>query len=418
VSLSRRRFLAVAGASAAGAALTLPACNDVSDAAADDLVDFYGAHQAGIITPAQDHMHFAAFDVTTTSRDDLIGLLQRWTAAAAAMCAGQEVGEFGATDGPLLAPPEDTGEALGLSAGHLTITFGFGPSLFADADGNDRFGLVDRRPRALEPLPHFPGDDLDANRSDGDLCIQACADDPQVAVHAVRNLSRLAFGVAALRWSQLGFGRTSSTSSAQQTPRNLFGFKDGTANVTAEQTEALDEFVWVQPTDDPAAVWLTGGSYLVARRISMHIETWDRTSLQEQEAVFGRDKRNGAPLSGGDEFTAPDFSVAGTGDTPIIPTDAHVRLAHPTTNNGVRILRRGYNFTDGSTDLGYLDAGLFFVAFMRDPVQQFVPLQTNLARHDTLNEYIVHRGSALFAVPAGVTEGSYVGAALFGGVDG
>ena len=58
--------------------------------------------------------------------------------------------------------------------------------------------------------------------------------------------------------------------------------------------------------DDSAADWLDGGSYLVARRINMHIETWDRTSLQEQEAIIGRDKKQGAPLSGGDEFATPN----------------------------------------------------------------------------------------------------------------
>lgn len=289
MSLSRRRFLALAGAGAAGAvALPLTGCGGDSEAAAvDDVVAFHGPHQAGIVTPAQDRLHFAAFDVTTDSRDDLVELLRAWTAAAANMTQGRDVGEFGAMDGPYLAPPEDTGEAYGLRPARLTLTFGFGPSLFTDDAGNDRFGLAPRRPTALRTLPHFPGDNLDPSRSGGDLCVQACSDDPQVAVHAVRNLARIGFGTVSVRWSQLGFGRTSSTSDAQATPRNLFGFKDGTNNVKAEHDDLLDQFVWVGPVDDPAARWLAGGSYLVARRINMHIETWDRTSLMEQEAVIG-----------------------------------------------------------------------------------------------------------------------------------
>ena len=363
---------------------------------------FHGDHQAGIVTPAQDRLHFAAFDVTTDDRDELVALLRSWTDAAAKMTKGLDVGEMGAMDGPYLAPPEDTGEAYGLRPARLTITIGFGPSLFETDDGVDRFGLASRRPAALRTLPHFAGDQLDPLRSGGDLCVQACADDPQVAVHAVRNLARLAFGTAQVRWSQLGFGRTSSTSDTQVTPRNLFGFKDGTANLKAEEADALDEFVWVGPDDDPAAGWLAGGSYLVARRINMHIETWDRTSLAEQEAVVGRDKKHGAPLSGGDEFTTPDFARPGANGDPLIPVTSHMHLAHPANNGGTRILRRGYNFTDGSTGLGRLDAGLFFLAYTRDPDRHFVPLQTNLAANDALNEYLEHTGSALFAVPRGV----------------
>ncbi len=379
-----------------------------------DVVPFHGDRQAGIVTPAQDRLHFAAFDVTTDDRDQLVDLLQEWTNAARHMTAGQPVGQFGAADGPRLAPPEDTGEALDLPAANLTITFGFGPGLFVDAQGRDRFGLAARRPRGLRPLPHFAGDDLDPARCGGDLCVQACADDPQVAVHAVRNLARIAFGRAAVRWSQLGFGRTSSTSQAQATPRNLMGFKDGTANLRVEQSDLVDEFVWVAENDgDGDAGWLTGGSFLVARRITIHVETWDRTSLDEQELVIGRAKSNGAPLTGTGEFDVPDFDSAHAGG-PVIPNTSHVRLAHPTSNGGTRILRRGYNFVDGSDGLGNLDAGLFFIAFTRDPDRHFIPLQTQLAAGDALNEYIEHTGSAVFAIPAGVrSRDEFVGQALF-----
>src|SRR5699024_7342115 len=111
-------------------------------------------------------------------------------------------------------------------------------------------------------------------RCGGDIAVQACADDPQVAVHAIRNLARIGFGRASVRWSQLGYGRTSSTSTQQVTPRNLFGFKDGTANIKSEHVQDVEDHVWVQP-DDAAdgsgqdSAWLTGGSYLVARRIRM-----------------------------------------------------------------------------------------------------------------------------------------------------
>ena len=365
---------------------------------------FRGTHQAGIVTPAQDRLHFAAFDLTTRSRDDVVALLKAWTEAAERMTQGDGAGPIGPTEGAANLPPDDTGEAIGLPPSGLTITFGFGPGFF------EKLGLDDRKPAALADLPHFPGDVLDPARSGGDLCVQACAQDPQVAVHAVRNLARIGFGTVAVRWSQLGFGRTSSTSTAQDTPRNLFGFKDGTANVKAEETDALEEQVWVQP-DDAGGDWLAGGSYLVARRITMTIEIWDRQPLEDQEGFVGRTKASGAPLSGGQEMSEPDFTMPGS-DGPVIPKDAHVRVVHPTENDGVRMLRRGYNFVDGSNALGGLDAGLFFIAFVRDPVKQFVPVMNRMAQHDALVEYLRFTSSALFAVPPGAGPGEYVGQAL------
>jgi deferrochelatase/peroxidase EfeB len=414
--LSRRRLLGVAGAGVVAGAAGVGAMQmaDAGDGSDDrgpgELgYPFHGEHQAGIVTPAQDRLHFAAFDVTTQSREELVALLRAWTEAAAAMTAGRSVGSGESTGYD--SPPTDTGEALGLPPAGLTLTFGFGPTLF-EKDGHDRFGLAARRPEALRRLPHFPGDDLDPARSDGDLCVQACANDPQVAVHAIRNLARIGFGTVAMRWAQLGFGRTSSTTRGQQTPRNLLGFKDGTANLKAEEADDLDEFVWVRDGDDPAARWLAGGSYLVARRINMHIETWDRTSLREQEAVVGRERSHGAPLSGGSEFTEPDLELQGSAG-PLIPMNSHVRLAHPTQNNGTRMLRRGYNFTDGSDNLGRLDAGLFFIAFVRDPDKHYIPMQLQLSAKDGLMEYLQHTGSGLWAVPSGVREGEYVGQRLF-----
>ncbi len=370
---------------------------------AESRYEFFGTHQAGITTPVQDHLHFASFDMMPrTDRDDLLSLLQDWSYAAARMTQGLEVSASGAVNGSADAPPDDTGEALGLPAAGLTLTFGFGPGLFENEDG-DRYGLAARRPPGLERLPAFLGDDLDPEASHGDLCIQACADDPQVAVHAIRNLSRIAFGRARLRWSQLGFGKTSRTTASQATPRNLFGFKDGTANILADDTAALADHVWVADADEPS--WMAGGSYLVARKIAMLIETWDRVRLAEQDTIIGRDKGVGAPLSGGDEFTPPDFH----GTT--IDANSHVRLAHPEQNDGIRILRRGYNYVDGNNTLGRLDAGLFFLSYQRDPAQ-FISLQRRLST-DRLNEYIRHVGSGIWAIPPGARPGSYVGAELF-----
>ncbi|MEU3554224.1 iron uptake transporter deferrochelatase/peroxidase subunit [Streptomyces fragilis] len=385
------------GAAAVGGTVAVAGAGEDGPSSSDGVVPFHGRHQAGIATPVQDRLHFAAFDVRTKDRAELVRMLKEWTRAAERMTAGRAVGE-GAYGGIPEAPPDDTGEALGLPASRLTLTIGFGPSLF-----DDRFGLAGRRPDALEDLPKFPGDNLDPARSGGDLCVQACADDPQVAVHAIRNLTRIGFGTVAIRWSQLGFGKTSSTTPEAQTPRNLFGFKDGTRNISGTDTASLDQHVWAGGGN---AGWMAGGSYLVARRIRMNVETWDRTSLQEQEDVFGRDKRRGAAVGRSGEHDEPFLKA--------MKPDSHVRLAHPDSNGGAAMLRRGYSFTDGTDGLGRLDAGLFFLAYQSDPRTGFVPVQRALARSDALNEYIQHVGSALFAVPPGVRdEDDWWGRALF-----
>jgi deferrochelatase/peroxidase EfeB len=407
--LSRRLLLGGLGAAGAlGVGGALAGCSAAAPPGPVDTVEFRGARQQGIATEAQDRLAMAAFDVATgMTRADLVVLMQTWTAAAEAMTGGRPVPGPGDAQ---QAPPADTGEAAGLSPGHLTITVGFGPSLF---DG--RFGLAPRRPAELAVLPPLPRDQLRPEISNGDLVVQACSQDPQVAFHAVRNLARLGRGTVTTRWTQLGFGRTASTSTAQATPRNLMGFKDGTRNLHADDPAAMDRHVWVGA--EAGQPWLTGGSYLVSRRIRMFLETWDRDVLADQENVFGRAKTTGAPLSGGEEFTPPDFTKTMAGGGAAIPVDSHVHLAAPENNGGTALLRRGYSYTDGvDPQTGMLDAGLFFIAFMRSPTQ-FTTLQTRLGGLDRLNEYIRHTSSAVFACPPGVAPGDptdYWGRALLG----
>lgn len=417
-SVSRRAIIGTAGigALALGAVGFAQASDGDSNEpkvnSADAPVAFEGKHQAGIVTPAQDRLHLAVFDVTATTRDEVVALLKDWTDAARKMAQGNDVGQFGAVAGQPEAPPEDTGEALGLPPSQLTITIGFGPTFFAK-DGKARFGLEGKQPDLLKRLPPFTGDRLQPEISDGDIAIQACSNDPQVAVHAIRNLARIAFGRASVRYSQLGFGRTSSTSTAQITARNLFGFKDGTANIKVEEKKDVESFIWVHPED--SAGWMTNGSYLVTRKINMRIETWDRESLEGQNLIFGRVKGSGGPMSGGDEFDPIDFDAKDSGGEPKIDPLSHVHLAHPNFNKGAKLLRRGYNFVDGSDGLGQLSAGLFFIAYQRNPETQFVQIQNSLAgpTRDLLNEYIVHVGSGIFACPPGVGRSGYWGEGIF-----
>ncbi len=374
----------------------------------EQAVSFYGAHQAGIATAAQDYLHFAAFDVTSEAVEDLREILEQWTAAAVALTAGrpyqpgvQELGK----------PPVDPGEAVGLGPARLTVTVGFGPSLFGSS-GAGRFGLAGRRPALLSVLPPFQGDSLEPGRSGGDLCVQACADDPQVAFHAVHLFERIASGAATLRWSQLGFGRTSSTSRAQSTPRNLMGFKDGTDNIRAEDTTAMNDFVWVQGRDGPG--WMAGGSYLITRRIRILFDVWDTTSLEGQQRTIGREKLSGAPLGETSEYDPVDLNATDSDGELAITDNAHIRLANPQNNDGQRILRRGYSYCEAAEPgSGEIDAGLFFIAFQRSPARQFIPLQRRLAASDALNRHTLHTSSAIFACPPGAQSGGFIGDALF-----
>jgi deferrochelatase/peroxidase EfeB len=365
-------------------------------------VPFHGPHQAGITTPEQGHLVFATYDVTATGRAALATLLATWTDAAHRLTAGLPV------DGPSgpLSPPADTGEAVGLGPSRLTLTLGFGPTLF-----DDRFGLGPHRPDALVDLPAFAGDALDPQQSGGDLCVQACAADARVAFHAVHNLTHLALGSATVRSLQLGFGRTASPGDGQPAPRNLIGFQDGTDNLVPTDTAAMDRFVWADRAGGPA--WMAGGTYLVARRIRIHLEAWERSTLHDQEQTIGRRKANGAALGSSGPADPVDLAAVGPDGHPVIPSNAHIRVAAPASNGGEAILRRGYSFADGIDPVtGELDAGLFFICFQRDPRRQFIPIQQALADGDALAQYLETTGSALFACPPGIGPGQSWGHGL------
>ena len=392
---------AAAAATGGGAAAAGPSTTDETEVV--DLTrshPFYGqAHQAGIETDQQRYSVFMTFDLTSPLASDLQVLLARWSGAIAQLMKGLPIGSVEPEGANAVAL--DTGEAYELSPASLTVTLGLGPGVF-----DSRFGLAAKRPKHLVPLPDLPSDQLQAALTGGDLSLQACADDPQVAYHAIRDLTRMARGTAKTRWTVLGFGRASA-GKGQTTPRNLMGFKDGTRNIK-EQAD-FRRFVWVDDDQD----WTRGGTYQVARKIQMNIETWDADPIGDQQDVFGRTKAVGAPLGGKREFDVPDFAAhAKGGSGTAIPPTSHVALAASENNGGVKLLRRGYNYTDGLNQYGLLDAGLLFLAYVNDP-QHFITLQTKLGSSDRLNEYIQHIGSGVFFTPAAPKPGRYIGQELF-----
>ena len=390
--MDRREFLKKAGIGGAGLALGLSGASaffankeqgskNIADG--QEEISFYGKHQAGITTPMQKNIYFVVLDLRTTDKNELIQLFKEWTDYSQKLVNGELVKKDGSN---ALLPPSDTGETVGLNPYRLTLTFGVSASFLT------KLGLEKKRPKLFRDLPAFPKEQLREQYTGGDIVIQACADDEQVAFHAVRNLIRKGRNKVTMKWSQSGFA---AIGDRMETPRNLFGFKDGTANVTTEKD--FDKVVWADSQD-----WMNNGSYMAVRRIIMHLETWDRTNLQEQENTFGRYKESGAPFGKKDEFDEVDLSL--------LPVDSHVRLAKEVD---LPILRRSYSYSDGiDPKTGQFDAGLLFIAFQKDP-DSFVKIQTNLGADDKMNEYVTHIGSGLFACFGGVKEGGYIGQDLF-----
>ncbi len=396
------------GAAGLGAGLGLSSGVGAAEAAPThsedqtDSVPIYGPHQPGIATATQRYLQFAALDMASDSVDDLRWVLRQLSSGAERLAAGKAVGALDSGG----QPPIDTGEAVGLAPARTTVTIGFGPALFAPR----RFGLASWRPKPLVDLPAFTGEQLERQICGGDIGLQICADDPQVAFHAVHDLIRLVASVMSARWLLAGFGRTSN-SRAQTTPRNLMGFKDGTNNLMIEDGAAMRRFVWAREPESPG--WMSGGSYMVVRRIVTNLGTWDDTSLDQQQLTFGREKISGAPLGGIHEHD-PVNLTARSGGRDVIPPTAHIRLASASYNTGQRILRRGYAYVDG-LDRAHRapGAGLMFICYQRDPRKQFIPIQQRLAALDALNQFTTHVGSAIFACPPGISRGGFVGEGLF-----
>jgi deferrochelatase/peroxidase EfeB len=402
MSLSRRSFLKGAAAGAAGTALTGATliggahadARPADDApAAHASFPFHGAHQAGILTPGPaDKQHFsmfAAYDlVEGTSRADLIDLMKTLTVRARFLTAGGTPPDLG-----LSAPPSDS-DVLGpqIPADGLTVTVGFGASLF-----DDRFGLAPRKPARLTPMRVFPNDSPDPAWLHGDLSLQLCANHPDTIHHTVRDLARHTRGVMQPRWKIEGYNSPPRPSG---TARNLLGFKDGTANPTGTTAQSL---VWVNDPAEPA--WALGGSYQVIRLIRMLVEFWDRVSINEQEGMFGRRRDSGAPLDGNNEFDTPDYRADPHGT--VIPLDSHIRLANPRTPKTAdqRIIRRSYNYDLGVDPNGNLSAGHIFTCYQQDVHRQFEIIQTRLI-DEPLIDYVQPFGGGYFFVLPGVSDSS------------
>jgi deferrochelatase/peroxidase EfeB len=401
VDLSRRKFLkgtatGAASTALAGGVLIEGAHQDARAAATTDsgpteqaAYPFHGRYQAGVLNPGpsgkQPFTCVAAFDATAADKAALTSLLQAVTARARFLAAGGTPPDLGVSQ-----PPSDS-DVLGpvVPADGLTVTVSVGSSLF-----DDRYGLAAAKPRKLKPLVAFPNDSPDPAWLHGDLMLQLCANHPDTIHHAIRDITKHTRGAMQLRWKIEGYAAPPRPSG---TPRNLLGFKDGTANPRGGLAQSL---VWVDDPAEPA--WAHGGTYQVIRLIRMLVEFWDRVSINEQEGMFGRRRDSGAPLDGNSEFDTPDYKADPHGN--VIPLDSHIRLANPRTaaTAGQRLIRRSYNYDLGVDPNGNLQAGHIFVAYQQDVHRQFETVQERLV-NEPLVDYVQPFGGGYFYAFPGVT---------------
>ncbi len=343
----------------------------------------YGVHQPGITAPTPAATRIVALDLHgTVDRAGLGRLMRLWSGTIAASTQGRP-------------PPGDTARDLAQANVDLSVVAGWGPELF------DKVGLGAERPPALAVIPAFTHDRLQQRWSGGDLMLMVGASDDTSVTHALRRLVLDAAPFATPRWEQFGSWRGLDAGHAPATGRNLFGQVDGTGNLLPDDP-LFDSMLWTKTPD-----WFAGGTTMVVRRIRMDLEVWDTLTRDEQERSVGRDLTVGAPLGATAERDEPDFEAQDAAGRPVIPQDAHLRLAHHSVNGGARILRRGLNYTEATG--GRRESGLVFCSFQADLESQFNRIQHRLDAGDALNEWTTAIGSAGFAVLPGFEPDGWLG---------
>jgi dye decolorizing peroxidase len=309
-----------------------------------------------------------------------------------------DVGD-GVAVGPLLAELGETIRALtagtdarllGLSPGDLTVTIGVGPRLVRMA-GPSLPGTAE--------LPQFSREQIASQARGGDLLIQVCASDTLVIPIAAAALLDQAGDRTHERWRQSGRrGSTIPVDQGLTAPRNLLGFIDGIVgpHTTVEQQRDL----WLA---GPAPV--AGGTIAVLRRMELDLPRFATLSVADQEAVFGRRRATGIPLSGGTIASDPDLGAKTPDGRYLVPAAAHIRRAHPNVVGVGLMLRRSYSIDEPAP-------GLLFMSFQND-IRTFTSTLTHMDNFDALLPFTTTTASATFLILPGFDQQHPLGATLF-----
>ena len=395
--VARRHLLSGGAAGAAGLALgwggatwaaspTESGRGTAPGGQADATVPFHGRHQAGVETPPQQRITLLGLDLRDgVDQEGLRRLMLLLSDDAARLTQAR----------PSLGDQEPE---LAARADRLTVTFGFGPRVFAEV-------LRARPDGAVRPLPPFATDRLERRWGQTDLVVQIGADQPMPLAHARKVLLRDARSFVAVRWEQEGFRAPIDPAGGGQIQRNLMGQVDGISNVQPGSAE-FEERVWIGGSGP-----LAGGSQLVVRRIAMDLDGWEKVDRAGREATVGRTHGSGAPLAGHGQSEEPDLEATDKLGFPLIDPASHMARAR-STDRTERIFRRGYNY-DVLAD-GEPQSGLLFLAFQSDVDRQFVPIQRRLAAEDRLNAWVTSIGSAAYSVLPGCRPSGFVGDTLLG----
>lgn len=361
-------------------------------------------YPSGIVDASQRYCVFAMFDMREgATRTDLQLLLARWTAAIATMQSGKTLGKI-RPDFSESSVPKDMGETADLDPCSLTITTGFGRACSTSASV-----WKISSPSTSTSLSGIASP-TSAWCSRRRAATSACRSAPTTA-----RLSSMRFTLwpvlPAVRRSLPSCRKASCPirqSSDQPTPRDLFGFRDGTTNPTEDQE--FEDFLWVKDTKQE---WLKNGSFMCYGRTIADVETWESDRISDQEQLIGRRKDTGAPLSNpnGDEFDIPDLNARDANGDLLIDPNSHVAITSD-QRLGFKVLRRSYNYWSGLNDHGDQNAGFLNCTYVNDPYRYWL-LRDDMGRYDRLNEYYYDDFRGVYAVPHAPATGTYLGQEFF-----